>query len=324
MKMEFNETADKFTAEGRWSKARTVLENAIRAMPVGWKPVSEDSESVQIAFWNEDEFLTYIEARQTKKTLLWTVGSYSKAWYRLADIAVEEGSMDNALLCVESGLTLEPDHPGLWIEKGYILNRLRRYDEALYCYEKAATIRDWATTAQVARALRGQGAALIDLSRLDDAEAAFRRSLHLEPNNETAEHELEYIRQQKQGTTNEQLIPWFLHTFINPPTDPLTIELSVLIEDLEPVPGPQTVGSENYSKIAHAFITRGWAGFEKAFDQVVPSNQPDYADVKRELLREPIFNRKVHRRMQRIITGSATIDDILDEVRRKNDSTKSC
>jgi tetratricopeptide (TPR) repeat protein len=324
MKMEFNETADKFAAEGRWSEARTVLENAIRAVPVGWKPVSENSESVRIAFWDEDEFLTYTEAAQTEKNVVWVGESYSKAWYRLADIAVEEQRLDNALLCVESGLTLEPDHPGLWIEKGYILNRFRRHDEALYCYEKAATIRDWATTAQVTRAWRGQGAALIDLSRLDDAEAAFRRSLELEPNNETAEHELEYIRQQKQDTTNEQPIPWFLHTFINPPTNPLTIELSVLVEDLEPVPGPRTVGSENYSNIAHAFITRGWAGFEEAFDQIVSRTRPHYADVKRELLREPIFNRKVHRRMQRIITGSATIDDILDEVRRKNDSTKSC
>ena len=180
----FNEIAAKFAAEGRWSEARTALENAIRAVPGGWKPVTEASESVQIAFWNYDEFVAYTRAGQTTKTVLWVGRSYSKAWYQLADVDMQEERFDNTLLCVESGLTLEPDHPGLWIEKGYILNRLGRHDEALRCYETAATIRDWATLGQVARALRGQGAALIDLSRLGDAEAAFRRSLELEPDNE--------------------------------------------------------------------------------------------------------------------------------------------
>ena len=48
---------------------------------------------------------------------------------------------------------------------------------------------------QLARALRGEGASLIDLNRLGDAEAAFLRSLELETSNQVAQQELDYIRQ---------------------------------------------------------------------------------------------------------------------------------
>ena len=56
-----------------------------------------------------------------------------------------------------------------------------------------------------------------------------------------------------------QAFPWFLHSLVNPPSDPLTIRLLALVEDLPSIPGPKTVGSENYSRIFDAFMKRGWA-----------------------------------------------------------------
>ena len=78
-------------------------------------------------------------------------------------------------------MELEPDHPELWNEKGYLLGRLKRHQEAFDCYVRAASVRDWAPPSQIARALRGQGVQLVDLDRLDEAENALRRSLELEP-----------------------------------------------------------------------------------------------------------------------------------------------
>ena len=115
---------------------------------------------------------------------------------------------------------------------------------------------------------------------------------------------------------------WFLQPLKSPPKDPLTKQLISLVEGLDSVPGPQTLGPENYAKVSRAFFARGWEGFEEAFDAIMPRTRPDYAEVKRELLREPIFNPKVHLRMARLIAGKATVSEIMEEVAR-DEASKS-
>jgi tetratricopeptide (TPR) repeat protein len=227
---------------------------------------------------------------------------------------------ERALFCIDCGLEIEPDHPDFWNEKGYLLARLKRHREAFDCYVRAATVRDWAPPSQTARALRGQGVQLVDLDRLDEAEDALQRSLELEPSSETAHNELGYIedlrRKQKEG---REQTPWFLQSFVNPPTDPLTVQLLALVEGLPSIPGPKTVGSENYSRIFDAFVQRGWPGFEEEFDRIVPRERPDYADVKRDLLCEPIFSIKAHRNMADVVLGNRTVDELFDEMAREKE-----
>ena len=115
----------------------------------------------------------------------------------------------------------------------------------------------------------------------------------------------------------DQEIPWFLHSFVSPPTDRLTLQLLALVEDLPSLPGPQTVGSENYSRIYNAFVKRGWAGFEKEFDRIVPRDRADYKDVKRDLLREALFNRRGHRNVVEVLLGTKTVDEIFGEMDRR-------
>jgi len=85
---------------------------------------------------------------------------------------------------------------------------------------------------------------------------------------------------------------------------------------MESIPGPKTIGAENYSAISKAFLASGWAGFEEAFDAVIPRNRADYADIKRDHLREPIFNPRVHSIMARVVLGEAIVDEILEEASR--------
>jgi hypothetical protein len=113
--------------------------------------------------------------------------------------------------------------------------------------------------------------------------------------------------------TNLKTSPWFLNAVEHPPTDPLTKQLLALVEGLESVPGPKTIGSENYAKVSNAFFDCGWAGFEEAFDEINPRTRPDYASIKRELLRESIFDPKVHLRMSRVLLGEITIKEALEE-----------
>ena len=113
-------------------------------------------------------------------------------------------------------------------------------------------------------------------------------------------------------------LPWFLHCIKYPPADPLTRQLLVIVEDLEEVPGPKTIGAENYGKVSQAFLNRGWEGFEEAFDAIVPRSRADYVTVKRELLRESIFRAKVHLRMSRIFLGETTVKETMEEIKRES------
>jgi len=194
----FNELANQLISQRQLAAARSVLEGAIREMPREWKPVRDDSDLhiLVCSFWNTEELTAYVKAKQTGEYLIiWNAGSYSHAWHQLAVIAVEEGNLQSALSCIESGLALEPDHPDLWNEQGYILSRQGRYADSLPSYERAATVRDWATASQTARALRGKGSTLIDVKRLDEAEAALRQSLALDPESKIGASELEYAVQ---------------------------------------------------------------------------------------------------------------------------------
>lgn len=181
---------------------------------------------------------------------------------------------------------------------------------------------------QIARALSGKGVQLIDLERLDEAETALRQSLELEPESEIARNELEYIEQlRSQRAEEKEKIPWFLHSFVNPPTNPLTIQLLALVEDLPSIPGPKTVGSKNYSKVQRAFMDRGWAGFEEEFDRIVPRDRPDYEQVKRDMLREPIFSLKAHGNLARAVmaeTGAAeeTLEHVMDAIFKRREERK--
>lgn len=196
---------------------------------------------------------------------------------------------------------------------------MQQHQAAFESYEKATFVRPWAPSSQVARALRGQGSALIELGRWDEAERAYQRSLELEPTSELALKELEFIREARvRQATQQNQLPWFAHAVMYPPSDPLTVELLLMVEDLEPIPGPQTIGPENYSKVADAFLNRGWQGFEEAFDSVIARTRQDYAEVKRELLREPIFNRKTHLNMTRVLLGEMTVEELIEQADRSD------
>ncbi|HWB85250.1 MAG TPA: hypothetical protein VG675_13985 [Bryobacteraceae bacterium] len=324
MEPSVNRSADELIVKGLFAEAEALLERALQTMPVGWNPIREDGRFLSIAFWSQEEFLAHsdhaIQRNGLTKSIMWVDYSYSRAWYQLAVVESEQGLFERALFCIDCGLQLEPDHPELWNEKGYLLSRLTRHQEAFDCYLRAASIRDWAPPSQVARALRGQGVQLVDLDRLDEAEDALRKSLELEPESETAHNELGYIEdlRRKQAAQKEE-IPWFLHSFVNPPTDPLTIRLLALVEDLPSVPGPKTVGPENYSRIFDAFMKRGWAGFEEEFDRVIPRDRADYADVKRDMLCEPVFSIKAHRNMADAVLGNKTVEEIFDEMAKQQE-----
>ncbi|MBM3749503.1 MAG: tetratricopeptide repeat protein [Acidobacteria bacterium] len=203
MAEDFNATASTLIGEKRLDEAKALLEQALAEKPADWRPVLADEDEEVVYCWDMQEFLACCaESRKDDGRVVWVHGSYSRACYLLAYIAVEQRNAEAAFQALQKGLELEPDHPHLWCEMGHLLQLLQRHDEALQCYVRAEGVRAWATSEQKGRALRGQGINLIDLGRLDEAEAALKRSLEVEPENPNALHELGYIahlRRQAEG-----------------------------------------------------------------------------------------------------------------------------
>ncbi len=119
---------------------------------------------------------------------------------------VEIGRFEEALDALDAGLALSPlpeEHfgwtvPDLLAERGIALGQLKRWKEALASYEAGLAIGDM-DKGERALLHRGRGFVLVELGRIEEAEAAYRTSLELEPGNSIAIGELAYIAKLKAG-----------------------------------------------------------------------------------------------------------------------------
>ena len=181
--------------KGDMSGAEKLLLEIVAKMPSDWKPIKETDEKIVGSFFNDDDFISYSKffAPKKRKEILWVGVSYSKAFQDLAYIAIERRDLKSALEYLDRALTLEPDQVTSMQEKAYLFARQGRYQEAYDLYMKSFSVRQWASDKQRAKALRGAGASLIDLGKLDESEVMFKRSLELEPGNSVALNELGYI-----------------------------------------------------------------------------------------------------------------------------------
>lgn len=132
-------------------------------------------------------------------TLLTRSNVYGDAAWLLAWAAVEARDPERALRVLEPVMAAQPNNPALVAERGSALNLLRRWQESYDNYDSALKAGEPMDDGLRAVLLRGRGFALIELGRLDEAEADYRESLKLVPGHGGALNELTYIEQQRAG-----------------------------------------------------------------------------------------------------------------------------
>jgi tetratricopeptide (TPR) repeat protein len=178
----------------RWDEAQRLIEKALASQPDNWSPLGESDDSIYGSFWDMEEFQAYTRFRGHEKTICWVSPSYSKLWYQLAVVKSQQKKYDEAIECVQSGLRLE-EHPYLWVKFGLILCDLSKFEQALTKFHMAedACFSAKAPSRVRAWALRSEGYALIELRRFKEAKGTFLKSLELDPGNQTALNELDYI-----------------------------------------------------------------------------------------------------------------------------------
>lgn len=133
------------------------------------------------------------------KSAVQTANVYPDLALAVGSYYVETKQMQAAITALDKGLKLQPGEPGLVGEKGVALAALGRFGEAVAMYD-AALATGQGDPMLLARLHRGRGVVLIDLKRLDEAEAALKTSLELQPNHPLALNELKYIAQIRGGT----------------------------------------------------------------------------------------------------------------------------
>lgn len=125
--------------------------------------------------------------------------TYAEASLLLGAYAVEMRQLEEALRWLDRGLALQPRNESLTAEKLAALTALHRPADVHALAQEALNDPLRALTLDRARFLRISGIALIDLERLDEAEAALNDSIRLQPDNPIARSELEYIARLRAG-----------------------------------------------------------------------------------------------------------------------------
>ena len=195
---------------GRYAALRPhlpALEALLDDAPASY-PVIEDRGEITIVRSRESavSLLALLGAAKDKRSTRVEIreNTYPMIALILASNANESRQSQKAVAYLDRGLAIQPGNSWLLSEKGAALNAMRKPAEALATYD--AGLAGDLPIAKTDRALllRGRGYALIELGRLDEAEAAYRESLTLEPDHGGALHELKYIADLKKGRTPPQ------------------------------------------------------------------------------------------------------------------------
>ena len=149
-------------------------------------------------------------AAAAKKDAIALDGTYCDAYFLRGFAKVDLLRPDEAEADYARALALAPNNPHYLSEMGELHASRRDWDGALAFFHRAE---DAAPTcsppgqdkAELARALRGIGYSDIELGRLDEAEALYRRCLEIDAGDEKARNELVYVlnlKAQQAGVTN--------------------------------------------------------------------------------------------------------------------------
>jgi len=97
---------------------------------------------------------------------------YFDALHFLAVVQWQLGRLPEALFNYDKAVTINPDHPETWSNRGVTLYGLKRFEEALSSYDKALAINP-----DHFEALNNRGNALQQVKRFEEALSSYAKAL---------------------------------------------------------------------------------------------------------------------------------------------------
>lgn len=137
-----------------------------------------------------------------------------------AFVSVDQGKSEKAMQYLDEAIRLAPFDASTYSERGFLFNAAGKRQEALASYRRGLMLAErYAGSAHVRPImLRGLGWTLVELGDFEGAEAAYRRSLELEPDHAGARAELAYIQGLRKSDSPAPATPVF-DTTAKPLTD---------------------------------------------------------------------------------------------------------
>lgn len=150
-----------------------------------------------------ESLLYMVEASAAGKAAVAFGPEWSLALFLKGFALVDLGSTEAAGPLFERAVALSPANSQYLSELGEWHKNRREWDQAFARFKKAedvaGIVSEHRRKPERSRALRGMGFVLIEQGKLDEAEAMFRKCLEIDPNDEGAKGELEFIRQQRRS-----------------------------------------------------------------------------------------------------------------------------
>lgn len=188
---------------GNFERAEAILRDVIANTPASYANSTENSDESVIKFWDRTAFLHYVtwqrDHGKADRSIQWVGNAYPRAHYYMGFLSVKRQQWDAAIDYLDRGQRLERTNPMFIFEKAKALVHAGRKPQALALYDQVTEVGPYISGRHLAIARRGRGFVLIEMGDLDGAQRAFQASLEIEPDNEVALHELQYIEHLRSG-----------------------------------------------------------------------------------------------------------------------------
>jgi Flp pilus assembly protein TadD len=186
--------------ERKPQEALEALDQLIAAYEAKYK---DGGKRVYEARSSPEGLLYLMMAAKDNQSAVLAKGVWGEAYYVKGYTLIELNRLDDAKPVLERAIAISPRNSKFIGELGHIYQTRSDWPNALATFTDAeeaarefsppqAKVREWT------RALRGSGYVLVELGRLDEAEAKYRKCLELDKNDQKALGELRYIEEVRQ------------------------------------------------------------------------------------------------------------------------------
>ena len=147
----------------------------------------------------ETLFYTLDAANSNKGSTTVVSGNWGYAYYLKGYALLDLGRVAEAKAQLQRAVTLSPQNSQFLSELGHVYQLEKNWQSSLQIFQRAeGAAKEFspanARNAELGRAWRGMGFAYVELNRLDDAEAMYRKCLELDKNDAAAMRELRYVQ----------------------------------------------------------------------------------------------------------------------------------
>ncbi len=196
------EEASVLLRSGKPAEAMVLLDPAILHFE---KTYAGEKRKIFCATSGAETLLYLASVAATKRDAIAIEPGWCDALFMKGYALIDRGNIPGGVVYLEKAIGMAPYHAHYLNELGYALQTQKQWDQALGIYQQAEDAARLAgkefEKEERGRALRGRGFIYIEQGKLDDAEKVYRAALKLDPKDEKAKGELDYIHEQR-GRSN--------------------------------------------------------------------------------------------------------------------------